>query len=212
MICSSTSVEGDARKPPPAGHSSQAPDAATHRGAQRNWHPLDAGQKRGPKKDPTRVRGSRARRVCPRVCKVAEVVGRHRDPEKRDPAGNGTRERGSSAIGPEGSMASKVTRARHGGDSRKSSQSLSRTLERALRGKGSRSMEGIADRHPPHSVHALAGERSSGSSPAGASARELRALQEGSDSDARGTARTHRNGKTTPAAASMRPAEANRLS
>jgi hypothetical protein len=36
---------------------------------------------------------------------------------------------------------------------------------------------------------------------------------ESSDSDARGTARKHRNGLTTPAAAKrMRPAEASRLS
>jgi hypothetical protein len=87
--------------------------------------------------------------------------------------------------------------------SRGSREVRSRTSERALRGEGPRSMEGTSDRQSIRIVHA-GGSGRSRRPVRERKERELHGLRAGGDRGVRGTALTHRDGKTTPDAVKSR--------
>jgi hypothetical protein len=174
--------------------------------------PTGAGQQRGPPRLHSRARiegssGVPARRTGCRNRRAASQVQRSAVSPATGSV-NGDRARSVERL----DRRQRCRRLGAAAKSRASRHGQSRALERALRGKGSRWMEGIADRHPPSAFT----RRRRNRSPAALDRRgraSARARTESRDSGARGTARKHRSGKTTPAAAKcMRPAEASRLS
>lgn len=134
--------------------------AGHHRGnagrGQRNRHPLvPAGSGA---KAPTRVRGSTARRVCPRVeygCRSRRTTPRSREARpagKRDYADG---DRGSRKL-PQGGIR-ELQRCRRSvprWPSRSADRGPSRAPERASRGRGFRAMEGTPGQIPDRLVHA----------------------------------------------------------
>jgi len=118
--------------------------------------PVGAGEQRG--ESLTRVRGSIARRVCPRVESRLQKSASFAEAQRSTPpAGNGACGRGS---GPRRSKRSSRMKRRRRSGSRRPSRSpervRSRALERALRGDGPCSMEDTSGHCGSAHVHASA--------------------------------------------------------
>jgi len=192
------------RKPSRAGRGSQVLDAATCRRTDATgigWCRRAAGRQPHSR---ARIDGSQG--VPARRFTVAEVGERHRDPQEARPAGNGRVNGGRVRTDPKGHRRAKgrrrpASRWPHRGVG----QGRSRALERASRGEGSRSMEGTSGRSPARHRSRERDGGDLGGPHDGTFARERGVRREGGDRGARGTARTHRHGKTTPAA--MAPLE-----
>jgi hypothetical protein len=177
---------------------------------------VGAGEQRG--ESPTRVRGSVARRVCPRVvsgCRSRQATPRPR--EACHPLATGRVDGGPARA--DSKESARVKRRREPVSrwpNRDAGEVRSRALERASRGEGPCSMEGIPDRHSSaHRSRGRAGDGLGGLHGC-AGSRERQATREGGDRDVRGSVRTHRDGNKTPTAmplrrkGDVRPAEANR--
>jgi len=151
----STQVERAVRKPVRAVRGSPASGAATRWKANATgigWCQRAAGRKPHSR---ARKNGSNG---CARASNtVAEVVGRRRDPEKRDPQANGTTRTGIGAHGTSARGIRELQRCRRSvprWPSRSADRGPSRAPERASRGRGFRAMEGTPGRIPNRFVHA----------------------------------------------------------
>jgi hypothetical protein len=210
---SSTTVERCVRKPPRARSWLAGPRCGDASRDRRNRHrlvpassgatvPLACEDRRLVGCARASFYGCRSRRATPR-------------PREARSAGNGRVHEGRARAGPKGTVEQKVVDVRHrGGHTAMAVQGPSRALERASRGEGSRATEGASGRSPTRFRSRVREGGDLGRPHHGELARERGRRDGGGDRGARGTASTHRDGKTTPAAMllsrNVLPAEASR--